>query len=342
MQSSISRQLFSAAVFAAASIMFLGTAADGFARTCSPFQSATKKKEMQDSAVDGDKASKELKTREPTAKDGELKWKFTKGQVTTAAMKQNVTMTMNVAGQNMETKTNSVNEMSLTVDSVDENGVASVSNVIKRMKVSSSSPMAGTFEYDSESDEEPEGQGAMIKEMLAPMIGQTITQKMAKTGKIYDVKIPAEVLEAIQANPMMGQMFNEKTFEDLASKSTIEFPEKEIVIGTTWEVDAEVKMGPIVLETKTSYEYRGVADVDGTPYHVIKGKVSMSFPEGAVQGAEIEVLSEDTNVVMLFDGNAGRMVKSTLDQNMEMEIVAGGQTIQQNVVQKMDITVTGE
>ena len=62
----------------------------------------------------------------------------------------------------------------------------------------------------------------------------------------------------------------------------------------------------------------------------------MSFPDG-VNGVDIDIAEENSTVLFYFDGNAGRLIKSDMNQHVVMEIAAGPQTITQTIKQKVTV-----
>ena len=159
---------------------------------------------------------------------------------------------------------------------------------------------------------------------------------MRTDGKVFDVELPDGLREVLK-NPQMAMMFSEKSFQDMTSKGSMVFPEPNLEIGHSWNVSETMEMAMIKINTSTEYTYRGVADVDGKPLHIIVGKLSMDFPEG-----NIEITDEDATITLYFDGVAGRTVKTELNQKMTMVVNAGPQEIAQNLTQTMIMTMTVE
>lgn len=283
--------------------------------------------------------SQQIEIREPKPSDGTLMWKFKEGMKVKMTMKQDVTMDIDAGPQQMQMSNGGINEMTMMVTAVDADGVATTKNTITRMMMESDTPM-GDMKYDSDSNEQLDGQAEQIAAALEPMIGVAITQKMHPSGKISDVQIPDEVLEGIGAgNPAVASMFNEDSLKELTSKSSLIFPDETPTAGSTWKNEAEVAMGPATVRTETTYTYLGVTDLDGRPVHVIKGVVVMEFPDG-IQGMEVDISDEDSTAMFFFDGVQGRLVKSTVNQKVTMEIDAGVQTIVQKLNQKVEMNMT--
>ena len=277
------------------------------------------------------------KYRAPKSSDGELAWKFKEGQVLKMKMTQNVKTVMQIAGQEMETTNDSINEMTLKIKSVDSEGVATADNTLDRMLVNTSAP-GMSIKYDTADSEAADGAAEQMAQVLAPMIGPVISQKMRPNGEIFDVKVPKEMFAgAKSANPMMSQMFNEASIKEMTSKSSLVFPKKSPEVGGKWENESEISMGPAKVKNKIEYEYLGVSDVDGKPHHVIQAVMKMKFPDG-IMGMEVDISDEDTKTMFFFDGVAGRLTKSELDQNMTMNF-SGPQEFSQTMKQttKMEV-----
>ena len=278
--------------------------------------------------------AQDLEIRTPKKSDGPLAWKFKEGQVLKVDMKQDMTMEMDMGVRQIEVVNNSATEMTLWVKSVDSDGVATMGNTIDRMVIQTEAPEV-SFEIDTTSEEELDGPAADVAGIIKPMIGAEMSQKMSPRGEVTEIEIPESMLDGIKnGNPMMAQMFNENTLKEMAAKNNLIFPNKGLPQGETWKNVVETMMGPANIKMETNYEYLGVTEVDGTPLHVIRGTIGMSFPDG-VNGIDIEIAEEDSNVLFFFDGNAGRLVKSEMDQNVVMEIAAGPQTIFQTIEQKV-------
>ena len=279
----------------------------------------------------------ELATRAPRETDGQLAWKFTEGLSIKIDMDQTTTIGMMIGEQPVNTTTKAVNELSLNITSVDGEGVASAVNTIDRMVVSTKTP-ALTFEFDSNNEDDGEGPAAQMAQMIRPMVGQPMTQKMRANGEVFDVTVPAEALKGMNANPQTAGMFSEKKFQEMATKGSLVFPEPNLEVGRSWTVSQAMDMGVMKVNTSTEYTYRGVADVDGKPMHVVVGDLTMEFPGNG--GPDIEITEQDAAITFYFDGVAGRMAKSELDQDMKMVVRAGGQEITQRIKQSLIMTMT--
>ncbi len=282
----------------------------------------------------------EIKTREPTASDGKLEWQYSAGREFKMKMDQQIEISMSQGANKMPgSTTHSVTEMTTRIESVDDEGVATASGTIDRMMVSTS---AGGIKmsFDSASNEEPAGMSAEIARMLAPMVGKAMTQKMMPSGRVFDVQVPEEMMDGVKsANPMMASMFSKQTIEEISTKGSLDFPSPNPAVGEKWEVVVEVQNGPAPVTTKNNYEYLGVTDLDGQPLHVIKVDIGMSFPNG-IGGMDVDITREASHGYFYFDGVGGMLKKSSVDQDVTMQINAGDTPLIQVLKQKLTMDIT--
>ncbi len=276
--------------------------------------------------------------RAPTAADGTLEWKFTKGQTIKMTMDQDVETSVNMAGNDMKSTNTAINEISLSITDVDNNGVASANYTIDRMKISVKAPGA-SIEFDTAVDKEPSAEAAEIAGMIEPLVGKEMKQKMDKSGNVFDIELPEGMFDGAASNPMAAAMFNENTIKEMAKKFGLKFPQAKPEVGFKWEETVEMDMGPAKVATDTKYEYLGIAEVDGKPQHVILAEVFMSFPDG-ISGLDVNMKDENSKAMFYFDGVAGQLTKTTMDQNVTMEIEVPGQTIVQTLKQKVTTKFT--
>lgn len=283
--------------------------------------------------------AQEPQVRAPVESDGRLEWKFKPGDVYKAKTEQKLVVSNVFSGQTREVITKSLTEISTRVDSVSDDGVGSLTCTIDRMVTSSGMEEDNMFTFDSADDRVPSGQAAVLFRLLRPMIGNPMKQKMNSLGKISDVEVPESMLAGVDPNvPQMAAMLNKKSIEDMASAGSTEFAKPNPDVGETWESTAEVTSGGAKIVMKSTFEYLGVADVNGRPLHVIKSRVNMTFPEGS-SGQPVDVVDEDTSGLLWFDGVAGRLARSEMNQNVKMKIGRGPSTIEQSLKQTMIVEV---
>lgn len=276
--------------------------------------------------------------RPPTGEDGSLVWQFHPGQVLSMEMVQDIEMTFSAAIRNIESSSRITTDTTVHVHSVDEQGVAEATSLIERISLTTQAPGLN-LEFDSDANTRPTGPSAEIAQMMRPLIGAGIDQKMTPDGKIEDVVIPDKALQGFEnATPLLGSLFTRDSLEQMITQSSIEFPEPRPETGYTWETDRKLKMGPAPVSRKTTWTYLGVTDLAGKPVHRIQGQIEIDFPEG-VEGTTVTVSDDKAVVDIWFDGVAGQLVRSRLNHQTRMSFETGTQTMEQSIRQSMNLEV---
>lgn len=282
-------------------------------------------------------AAQDAQYRAPLPSDGELRWRFEKGQAISMVTDQSTSMNIDVSGQKLSNETKNLNELTMKIAEVDSEGTATASVTIDRMTMEIQANDQ-IMQFDTSDPESAEGPMADVAKMLQPMIGKAIIQKMAPSGKIFDVNVPEDMLPQDDGNPLAAALMNKQNLEEMTSRASLEFPESKPEMGYTWQVKAELEMGPASVETITDYTYLGVKEGKEGPVHVIEGKVQMKFPQG-VAGNDVEIVKEEATTLFYFDGVRGRLRGSDLFQDMKMKITTAGQVAEQQIVQTMKTTM---
>ena len=83
-----------------------------------------------------------------------------------------------------------------------------------------------------------------------------------------------------------------------------------------------------------SYTYRGTQERDGRQAAHIATTVKMAF-----QGDQVQVKNQQATGSIYFDVAAGRMTDTSLDQKMTMTLTVAGQTVDQEVTTKLQLTI---
>ena len=285
-----------------------------------------------------------------------LRWKFAVGEKLDYSMVQemNMSATAGPAGQ-LNTTMRQEMEMTWDVQGVDtKTGEAVIKQKFDRVKMKMTTP-AGGFEYDSKSEAAPTGLGAMIAPMYKAMTNGEFEITMTARGEVKDVKIPAEVLEALKNSPgaaAMGDIASAEGFKKMISQGALVLPEAAPKDGETWATKVEMNNPAVGKQTvETTYTYSGTKEVDGTTYAVIKPQLKMDFESKPAEAAEgqpkppvpqlsMKIAEQSSDGEVLFNIEKGRLYSTTLQQKVTIDATVNGQTIQQKIDQKIDVKVT--
>jgi hypothetical protein len=279
----------------------------------------------------------------------ELRWKFSVGEKLDYTMIQDMTMAasgaaLGAAGQSTTMR----QEMDMTwdVQGVNNEGEAVIKQKFDRVKMKMTGPNGG-FEYDSKSDAAPTGLGAMIAPMYKAMTQSEFEITMTARGEVKDVKIPEEVLTALQSSPgaaAMGDIATADGFKKMISQGALVLPKDAPKEGDSWQTKVEMANPAVGKQTvETTYSYKGTKDVEGTKYAVIKPELKMDFDAGAAKAApqlSMKIADQSSDGEILFNIDKGRLYSTTLTQKVTIDATVAGQTIQQKIDQKIDVKVT--
>ena len=274
-----------------------------------------------------------------------LRYKFKQGDKLSYEMKQTMDIKMNVVGQIIDLKMNQTIEMLQDVKAVDSEGVASIVQKISRIQMEVKGPPGSEMKYDSKDNKKPEGLVAQIAPLFKTLTKAEFKVKMAPTGKLVDVQVPDEIfkeLEKLPAAAMLQGMFKKESFTQMLRQAATTFPTTQVKKGDTWtnSFSADNPLGKQLVET--TYTYAGEETVEGKLLDRIDIVLKMSFGKvenEALPGAKIKIKKQNSRGSMYFDSSRGQMSKSHIDQDMEMEITVGENTITQVLKMKVDVLI---
>ncbi|MEM8946512.1 MAG: DUF6263 family protein [Planctomycetota bacterium] len=274
------------------------------------------------------------------AADQPLVWKFQPGQQLHYRMTQRMDtqMALGAAQRTLGTGVEQVIDMTWQVQQVEGNQ-ATIRQTFDRVRMNMQSPDQPDLKYDSDSDEDPTGFAAMLSSLYKAMRDEAIEMKMTSRGKIFDVSTPETLTTAIEGVPgarMMGDMFSKEGFNAMVQKNSLVLPKpKELSPGHEWTTQSELKSPQLgAAKFEITYRYLGPREIDDTELEVFSANMKADFGEG-IDGVQITVVDQDSSGEILFDRQRGRLESSNLQQEIEMEVLVGGQLMRQKMTQKI-------
>lgn len=278
-----------------------------------------------------------------------LTWKFKEGETIRYKLVQKTENKMKAAGREGGSKVEQVSDVRWDVKSVSPEGLAQMTQTIDRVQVTMETPGQPAFKFDSSDDDAP--QDGPLASQLAPMFkalaGFECSLTMNPQGKIDNVKIPKETIDALRGSAL-GQatnLFSEEGMKNMISQSSLVLPETaaETMPGKSWTDQTKVpvpNLGSIL--TDKTYTVKG-ADPKNPKLTLITLASKMSIEPNENAGVHLEITDQKNEGSFLFDADAGRIAESHVVSNMTQVIMAGDQNLEQSVSNTLDMTlVTGE
>jgi hypothetical protein len=275
----------------------------------------------------------------PAPEATSLRYRFKEGEKLNYVMVQKQEITMNVNGADTTFKSTQTIYFTWTINAVDKDGAAKISQRIDRARMSMDAGQGGVIDFDTKDGKEPDNPaGAVIVPILKAMAGSDFTLTMSTRGEISDVVLPKKVLDALQNLGTAGGAFTPDTLKQMPNQGSLVLPKDAVKKGDSWNDKLEVKadlVGKMVVDTKATYE--GETTKDGKKLHSITLKPTMTIEAPANAAAKITLKDQNNKGAASFDGDKGRLVDSNLEQNIEMDVVACGQTVTMKMKQNFTL-----
>ena len=262
-----------------------------------------------------------------------LRYKFKEGDKLDYVMEQKMVMKMSVLGKDIQTGVDQVIDISQNVTGVDKDGKAKMTQKFERWRMTMDTPM-GKVEIDSKDKEEPNNPIAkLIAPMIKAMAGSEFSMTMDPRGEMSNIKVPEAFLKAIKANPLPGMddMFSEDGFKRLMSQNGLVLPKEAMSKGKNWDTKMDMKSPFGTMKTTNTYTYDGPGKGDRKDLEQIGFKTQLSLEPDPKAPIEVKMKVEDAKGTAYFDNQAGRLAELNAVQIMNMEINAGGQTINSRI-----------
>jgi hypothetical protein len=270
-----------------------------------------------------------------------LRYKFKSGEKLQYGLNQDMKMTMNVAGMDIEIKLKQLMDMEWDVQKVDDQGNALVRLTFGQVRVKLDSP-TGNAEFDSKKNtEEPEDPiGKVVAQLAKGLAGLEMTFTMAPDGAMKDMKIPEAALKKLKeipgADKLGGDMLSPEGLSKMVGGGMV-LPKGPVNKGKNWKQKISLKMPFGKMAGDMKYTYEGPVEKDGKKLEKIAVQPNLKIELDPDAPAQIKIKSQKDKGHAYFDNQAGRLVEVTNEGTMEMELEAGGMTITQNITQSTSL-----
>jgi len=273
-----------------------------------------------------------------------LVWKFAVGDEHPFRMNQQMNMAMNL-GEAGEMKTSISQKIDLVwqIESIDDKGIAALSQHVRRVQMEMQAPGQIEIKYDTDAKESPLGYGAMIDPVLKALVATPLKLTMTPRGEITSVEIPEKISQAMKGVPgakMMANMVTEQGYKTMMQQMALILPQPaDLSPGHAWSTTTELLTPPIgKITTHMTFTYKGPRSVEDQVFEVFVPKLELEFgDEQAAELPQIKVNEQNTSGEFLFNRSAGRLESSRLEQEMTLQIAAGDRQVEQKMVQKVEL-----
>lgn len=261
-----------------------------------------------------------------------LRWKFTPGETLRYVMHMKMTMKFDSAAAPVTTTATQVSEMSWVIESVDADGVASVTQTIDRMQMKMISPQGVMIDYDSSGNGETGGMSKMLAPLLEAMVNKPISLKVDPRGQQSDVQVPQSMIDGANKIPGLGSMLSGDTIGQMSGLGTL--PKDAVSEGDVWTNEREISLPTIgKMEVLAKFEYLGKETRDGRELEKIRPTQHMDIsPAKEAAGGAAKITDQSVSGTTYFDNVAGRFAEAEMTSTMKMEIAVGEMTMKMETV----------
>ena len=260
-----------------------------------------------------------------------LRWKFKEGDVLRYSMDQTTVSTgQDPGGRELKQTIGLVMDMTWAVKSVDASGVASMTQTIERVRTNVASPF-GKFSFDSKEAGDAASVAGPLFKML---VGAEFSSKMNPKGEVTDIKLSDKLLATLRGDnePAGAQgQFSEAGLKNMVAQMVIPLPEEAVDVGQAWKRSMAIPAGPDgqTRQVEQSFTYKG-PDAASGGLEAIGFSTTFEAPK-ADPNVPVTFKKESATGQYEFDNASGRIVKSSVDEDVEMSISLGGKEVPQKV-----------
>lgn len=255
-----------------------------------------------------------------------LRWKFAKGQQLRYLMVQDFTTAVSAFSSTATV------DMDWQVESVDDDGTATISYTLDRVRMNVKSGAQPALDADSANQDADSELAKRMKPIFEATIGKTGRLVISPLGKIDDVELPKGMADKLKSAPALGAMagiLNEAFFEQMIKSAGLELPEKAVTPGQTWTQSQEMKLPAFGRQAvKTTYRFDGVENRGGRNLAKFSPDVNVALLDA---DKSIEIGEQESSGTIYFDTAAGKITQLDVEHSVQFNVPFMGQKFTEEV-----------
>ena len=261
-----------------------------------------------------------------------LRYQYKEGETIPYTVDQNMKMSMNIAGKDLDITMDMGMEILWKVKKVHEDGKAEMGFKFTSAKVTMDTPM-GKVAVSSNDDNEPDDQiGQIMYKMVKGLAKIEMTGLQSPTGELTDVKIPdkalAELKKLAAAGGPAGNIFTADSLKSMVGGSSgLVLSKDPVSKGKSWSHKTSTKTEIGDTNVNMKYTYEGSKDELAT----ISLKPSMEIKPKEDSPIAMKIKSAEGKGKALFDNKAGQLREITMTQVIDMEAEVMGMAFSQKM-----------
>jgi len=208
---------------------------------------------------------------------------------------------------------------------VDEAGNIELIQTLTGVSQTIDCPSVGPVSFDSRASAEPPGVVGDLAAYWRPLMGVESRQRLSPRGEILPLAEGVSVPQPKDTS-LLRHDFNQETWRAILRAGFPVFPEAKLGVGENWvqKVETELPSVPTRCTWQTQYTYVGTEEgEEATPLEKFRLACQLNI-EPAAEVPLIEIQSQTSDGELLFDAQAGYLVKSWLNHNLTLYLTQPG------------------
>lgn len=252
-----------------------------------------------------------------------LQWKLREGQEFQVQVVQNSKTETTVNDRTVKMSLDMRMDMKWAVDSVDQMGVATISQKFTRMRIDMDTPSVGKVAFDTEGENRAGELTEGLADALGPLMNAEFSVQLTPRGEIVKVDIPQGTVAAIKkatAASSLRQLLSVEGLTQLLQQSLAKLPDEAIEPDHQWTVETTTASPLGLLKQTHKYTYRGTVQRMGAPVDKIEVVTDLLLePSKEAAAKRLSVKSHQQSGSLFFDSDAGRFVATEIQQTLVSE-----------------------
>ncbi|MGE0756298.1 MAG: DUF6263 family protein [Pirellulaceae bacterium] len=260
-----------------------------------------------------------------------LRWKFKSGDVFRLTMIQETTTTMQFGAQPVDTNLVLTVDSVWTVGKVDPQAGAEITQTVPRMRMKMASPLIGGSDVDTDS---PGESANPMAKALKQFTTARFSFQMSPAGEISNIKVTDAAGKPMAAEGPVGQILGKDGIANMVKQTTFALPKQAVRLGETWQQSLNIEVPMLgTMKADTTLTYQGPAQAEGKMLQAIGTETTTSIAQnaGGNRLPQLNITEQSDKGTMYFDNQAGRFSHAESTQNMKLQLMVAGQTVEQTV-----------
>lgn len=268
-----------------------------------------------------------------------LQWRFTPGQVLNIKMEQSTEVSSSVDQRSQSTRNQMTLWMTWQVEQVDDDGTATVTQTIDRIRLSAEIPTPSgdeLAEFDTDSPDGLKGVSRTLHQLVSPLVGTSCTLTLKSNGDVAKVEIPESSMEILRNAPSSMQIRNvltERGIRELFGRSGLVFPDQDLSEKPEWVIQRELENGIGKFSQTQSYRIDSTSTDQAT--------ITMNGTLAPLDQKATDALQEFKSAATYqFDTAQGHLTHSQLETELKTKRPYRDLVINTRVVTKSVLTIS--